>query len=371
MARPHVLQAIEQLYEASLLPARWPAALETLASACGAVGATVFRLPTAAERALTTDNLAEVTDAYATTWWAYDSRARGMASLSATTRPLTDADLLNREERSRDPFYQEFLRAYGLGDFAVVTTASFSGTRLAVTIERGSGPFEQSELDTFALVSRHAAQAAATAARLQVTERFATDLAHAADHVATGLVFIDSEGRVSFVNDLGRSMLGDGLEIVDEYLKAAAPADQRNLDRLIAAMLPGSSVPSSKSLFISRPSGKNPIVVQGQPIGSRTNLPLEQLGVSGSGGLLLIHDLAADQPRSVAHELQRMGLSRAQARVAELVGQGHSVREAAMRLGIVESTARTQLKAAYARLGIGRQSELAILVTKLSALRLS
>ncbi len=366
-----MLQAIELLYEASLLPGRWPAALEALAKACGATGATVFRFPTAAERALTTTNLAEATDAYARIWWAYDSRSRRMVPMGAATGPLTDADLLSSEERSRDPFYQEFLKAYGLGDFAAVTVAPVPGTRLAVTVERGSGPFEKAELDAFALLSRHVAQAAATAARLQVTERFATELAHAADRVAAGLIFIDAEGRVSFVNDLGRRMLGDGLSIASEYLKAANPTDQRKLDRLIAALLPGSQPPSGESLFISRPSGKSPLVVQGHPIGPRTDLPLEQLGVSGSGGFLIVHDLAAEQPRSVVHDLQRMGLSRAQARVAELVGRGGSVREAAERLGVVESTARTQLKAAYARLGIGRQSELAILVTKLSALRMS
>jgi DNA-binding CsgD family transcriptional regulator len=371
MRKPQLLQAVEQLYEASLWPGRWPAALEALATACGATGATVFRLPTAAERALTTANLAEVTDAYARIWWAYDSRARRMAPMGAATGPLTDADLLSREERSRDPFYQDFLRAYGLGDFAAVTVAPVAGTRLAVTVERGSGPFEREEIEAFALLSRHAAQAAAAAVRLQVTERFATELAHAADHVAAGLIFIDAEGRVGFVNDLGRRMLGDGLSIAGEHLKAANPADQWKLDRLIAALLPGSRLPSGESLFISRPSGRSPLVVQGHPIGPRTELPLEQLGVSGSGGFLILHDLAADRPRSVAHDLQRMGLSRAQARVAEHVGRGDSVKEAAERLGIAESTARTQLKAAYARLCIGRQSELAILVTKLSALRLS
>jgi DNA-binding NarL/FixJ family response regulator len=108
--------------------------------------------------------------------------------------------------------------------------------------------------------------------------------------------------------------------------------------------------------------------VQGVPIGRKHPTSLDRLGVGSSGGLLLIHDLAVERPRSIAMDLQRMGLTSAQARVAELVGLGMSVKQAAEELGIVESTARVQLKAVFARLGISRQSELAILVTKLGAL---
>jgi DNA-binding CsgD family transcriptional regulator len=363
------LAAIEQLYASALVPGRWAGALQAMAEACGATGATIYRLPAAPERALTTPNLAEATDAYAATWWEHDSRAPGIAD-KAANGPLTDDDLVSPEARRRDPFYQEFLKGYDLGHFAAVAVSPIPGMRMAVTVERGSYPFETTDLQTFALLSRHAAQAVAAMARIGVTERFAAELATAVEHVACGMIFLDDRGRVRFVNPQAERLLGDGLAVVGERVLTARAADQVKLDGLIRRVLPGSAAPAGGSLFVARPTGKAPLVVQAHPIRARGELALEQLGLGTSGGVLLIHDLAGEQERSLLRGLEEMGLSRAEARVAELVGRGHSVKEAADVLGIVESTARTQLKAAYARLGIGRQSELAILITRLGGIGL-
>jgi DNA-binding CsgD family transcriptional regulator len=84
--------------------------------------------------------------------------------------------------------------------------------------------------------------------------------------------------------------------------------------------------------------------------------------------LLILQDLAAEDEPDVSHCLQQLGLTRAQARIAQLVGRGLSVKDAATAAGVAEGTARSQLKASFSRLGIGRQSELASLVTRLGRL---
>ncbi|KQP50993.1 hypothetical protein ASF34_19565 [Methylobacterium sp. Leaf106] len=57
-----------------------------------------------------------------------------------------------------------------------------------------------------------------------------------------------------------------------------------------------------------------------------------------------------------------------QALVAMAIGRGSSPREAAELLAIREGTVRVHLEAIFGRLGLRRQSELAIIVARLDAI---
>jgi PAS domain S-box-containing protein len=59
-------------------------------------------------------------------------------------------------------------------------------------------------------------------------------------------------------------------------------------------------------------------------------------------------------------------LAPAEARVAALIGAGLSPRQAAEKLGISEGNVRTTLKRVFTKVGVSRQSELAVLLTKLT-----
>jgi DNA-binding CsgD family transcriptional regulator len=64
---------------------------------------------------------------------------------------------------------------------------------------------------------------------------------------------------------------------------------------------------------------------------------------------------------------ERFQLSPSEARLALHIGSSRSVREAAEREGIAFETARTRLKAIYAKTGAKRQSQLALLVLQLTS----
>ena len=59
-------------------------------------------------------------------------------------------------------------------------------------------------------------------------------------------------------------------------------------------------------------------------------------------------------------------LAPAEARVAALIGSGLSPRRAAEQIGISEKNLRTTLQHVFAKIGVSRQSELAVLLTKLT-----
>ncbi|MBK8084165.1 MAG: helix-turn-helix transcriptional regulator [Devosia sp.] len=83
--------------------------------------------------------------------------------------------------------------------------------------------------------------------------------------------------------------------------------------------------------------------------------------------LLLVTDLELPLERDAVGALQLLGLSPAEARIADLVGSGHPPKEAARRLGNTEGTVRFSLNQIYRKLGISRQSELARLVARIQA----
>ena len=87
-------------------------------------------------------------------------------------------------------------------------------------------------------------------------------------------------------------------------------------------------------------------------------------GVAGPGRLLVFFDNPARRSDS-ASALQLLGLTPAEARVAEMVGGGHSPRQAAEDLGLTLNTVRSALKVAFEKLGINRQAELARIVARL------
>ena len=62
-----------------------------------------------------------------------------------------------------------------------------------------------------------------------------------------------------------------------------------------------------------------------------------------------------------------MGLTPAEAALANLIGQGHAPARAADLRRITPATARSMLKLIFAKLGVSRQAELAILVTRLQS----
>ena len=59
-------------------------------------------------------------------------------------------------------------------------------------------------------------------------------------------------------------------------------------------------------------------------------------------------------------------LAPAEARVAALIGEGLSPRQVAKRLDLSEGNVRTTLKHVFGKMGVSRQNELAVLLTKLA-----
>lgn len=368
---------IEACYAAALDPALWPAALDGIARTVGGRGGLIVshdprRTPTT----LHSDSLGAIDHDYGVGgWWRFDSRiARANALGLAPGAVVCDEMYFPADAKRRDPFIQDFFGGHGLDNLAgCLDTDPIDGTGLSLSVPRDAarGPFEGFELDRMRLIGPHATRAFKLTTILGEGRREAGDLGAALDRMRAGIVALDRAGCVRSVNAAAEALVAGYLNLrTGREPEAAEPADRDRLGRFLAEYLPGRGVPRRTSILLRRKGGGRPLFVEALPLpGSASDgaWTSNWMCHGANGLILLVRDLLAPSTRAIEPLLQPLGLTTAEARVAALVGRGSSPREAAATLAVGESTVRTQLKAIYAKLGIRRQSELAVLVTRLDS----
>ena len=111
-------------------------------------------------------------------------------------------------------------------------------------------------------------------------------------------------------------------------------------------------------IVVQRSSG--PLVIRILPVDGAARSPF-----LGARALLVLSDLGRTSAPRPAVLSRVFDLTRAEARVAAIIGAGVSPEHAAERLGIARVTVRNQLKAVFAKTGTHRQGELVALLSKL------
>ena len=156
--------------------------------------------------------------------------------------------------------------------------------------------------------------------------------------------------------------LDDGLTISAMRLVAARSEDQSRLDRALANSASAASSGACKSaLLVGRPSGKRPWIVTIRPmlnaVGPFGRFNCELI-VQVFDGAPPIGDLGSMRPM---YDLTCRELD-----ILRLLADGHSVESLATSSGISVNTARTHLRAIFAKTSTSRQSELLTLCCSLA-----
>ncbi|MBB6308806.1 helix-turn-helix transcriptional regulator [Xanthobacter tagetidis] len=372
MAARDLLSVVDSVYAAALEPERWQQALGDLSLALGALGTTMIPLGTDGPLVgLASDSLAEANVDYQQGWWRHDT-----PSMRVVQRGLkpgivgTDRVVMTEEEIARDPFYQDFLRRHGIRQTMAAIAPLGQGRLLSIGVQRSvkRDLFQDEDVAALARLAPHLGRAIAVTAALVEARRMSADVAVALAHLAWGVVMLNAAGDVRHVNAVAESLLGDGLLVAGRRVSAAGRDDDARLQGAIGAALPdGGGLPAAKAVLVRRPSGKGWLMVEAVPIRPRLDA-LEIITFGAGGALLLIRALDA-APRAVAPLLQDMGLTPAEAKLAEALGQGGALRDVAAAGGISYETARSHLRAIFGKLGISRQGELVAIVMRLAAAR--
>lgn len=365
-----LLDAIDKLYAAALEPDRWDEALGAVSHALGAIGVSIIPLGTeSVMRALASESLAEANAQYQAGWWRHDTPAARI--MSHGMRPgtaATDRLVMREDEIQRDPFYQDFLKSHGIQQTMAGLVSLGAGRLVAVAAQRGLGRelYQNEDVEALTRLAPHIQRSLTLATSMVEARRLADDLSGAIAQLAWGVVLLDMHGVVRTMNDIAREAIGDGLSYAHGRIHAALPNTDARLQAAIKSALPGSVLPAAGGVLIIRPSGRAPFYAEVAPIRPKMDA-LEVMAFGDGGAMVLIRSLEAS-PRNVGQHLREMGLTPAEARLAETLAGGVSLRAAADLNAIAYETARSHLRSIFQKLGLRRQSELVALATRLMSL---
>ena len=365
------VKAVEKVYAAAPDPSRWPAALQAIADCFDDLGALlVYARDDGSfgiiESPLITPMLAE----YARDWSRRDTRAfRGRErGYFIAGEVVTDRDVVTPAEMETDPFYVEYLAKHGLKYFAAVTVSPDPSIEVAISVQRRADKPEFSAEETSLLgrIAPHIESSLRLSVRLMNTELTNAGLSSALSRIDLGVFVLNSLGRIVFSNASAERAIGDGLEVVNNRLLFSPSARRGEAETAVARVIDGDSdalVSNPKPILIERRRSNRPLVLYVLPVA------LDKMATNAflthARAIILIIDPEVGAPPDPSLVRDLLGLTLAEARVASLIGSGLAPREAALKLGVTEETARTALKRVFEKVGVSRQSELAALMTRL------
>lgn len=356
-------ELVEGIYAAALEPARWPGVLAAIARAVHSPGA-VLQVQSRANGAVLFAAVGGIEEAalaeYARDWAAHDPRLA--IGLSGRVGETIDAqEHLDLAGFRGSPIYNEFLGPLGLGATLGAIVHADREIFAAAAAQRALEPcgFDAGEKRRFAALVPHLARAVKIGHDLGVAAAARRAFGAALDRLPRGVLLVDARLGLRYANRYAEEVLadGDGLRVERGALVAGASEATAALRRLVAgAADPTACGPASAGgcLTLARPSLRRPLELLVAPL--TPELAPVAAGRAVAALFLVDPERRVELPLEALRQLY--GLTPAEARLAALVGEGLGLPEVAERLGICRETAKSSLRAVFAKTGTRRQAEL-------------
>ena len=356
---------IQLLYAAAGGAAPWSEALLSIEELTGSAAAVINLVPrtsTVAPKNLVGSIAPENVAEYERDFMAMCPRiAAGLAMPDASY--LCDYMIMSEAEMDRDPVYDWYKR-HDLRYFVGSALADTPQYKVMWSLQRspGQGHAQQPEIDLVGLLKPHLSRALILADQLGTLESFARFSAAMSEASPNGLFALDGSGAILFANSRGEAHISTagGLRSDGGRLSASLASERSALDRLIheaAAM----DLPAGGWTRVSRVNGGPPYAVFVAPL----NIQDEELLAQSARVLVIVHDTGEHRRADVAMLAGVYGLTEAEARLASALSAGHSIESAAVKLGVQVTTARSQLKSVFRKVGVNRQQDLVRLLASL------
>ena len=359
-------RALEACYDAILAPARWSAAMQSLAEFYGAASGTFSDH----QNLWAPVPMSEGHAAFADRWTRNQAHApdphagpylkQCTSYMRAGWTSALEHDLSTEEERRTLPFYQETARPEKR-EWLALSFFWVDGRDWCMGFYRGDDPFTPEDARRLGKLGPHLAKIVSLAQKFAAFD--AASKLSALERVSSAAVVLDATGRATQMNLPAQTLLGADFNLVRGRPTAHDPASNRRMQQLVSAALhtgPGGA------------QSYPPIVVDRDEVPWLLveAMPVTALGSDffSSGRLiLLLTDLRSPLRPDSKQLCAAFGLTDAEAKLAAKLASGVGIDAAAASLGVSRETVRTQLKAVFAKTNTRRQAELAALVTRLRA----
>jgi DNA-binding CsgD family transcriptional regulator/PAS domain-containing protein len=258
----------------------------------------------------------------------------------------------------RSAYYNDWMRPQGFKHNIGNTLLAEGGIVANITLFRPPDmpTFGDDEVRTFEELSRHMTRSLRMSIQLERTDKCPVSTA-ALDALPHPVALVDGHRHVLYANAAMETLLRSqcGLRSRQGELVATHAAAQQQLVAHLDAVL--------GRLGGARGSGEAMLL----PVGTRSHLSLRAIPVHGSMArylpakqtlLLMVTECTAQRAVSRAAIEQLHGCTPREARLAQLLAEGCSLRQAADAMGITYGTARIYLKAVFQKTGARTQAQL-------------
>ena len=350
----HILDLI---YDAVEDPAHWRAVLEEMRSALGADGVVAVIKPDSVGRSglslALTDRLYEFKD------FLEALRNAPPFPCVGSHEVVSIGDLMSKEEWCASSFYRDVCAPMGFGDILRMELRLEDKSARRFYFMRGVdvgpfGPVEHRLAKTLAPHLRRALRLDQHLARTSVIHRRYVE---ACERMGVATFILDTEARVLECNARAKSILSrsDGLRLHDGKLRALHEGDNRKLQNALKLALGADTSASGGRVLPLHRSGSGNLHVLVQPVDDRDSA---RAGLRWPAAIVFIRDpaLRAGDVAQVVREL--FELTHSEAALLTRLVNGQSLPDAAADMQVRDSTARTHLRAIFAKTGQCRQSSL-------------
>ena len=280
------------------------------------------------------------------------------------TNERLDVVVKERGALYRSAYYNDWMRPHGFKYTIGNTLVAEGGLVANITLFRAPDmkTFADTEVRTFAALSKHMTRALQMALRLDRPESTPSTAA-LLETLPQPVAVIDAQRRLSYANAAMESLLRGrrGLCLRHQELVATAAGAQPAFAAYTAqaGSDPAAAVNAAPALTL--------------PDGRRGHLTLRAVPLVGPMGassptrpslLLMVTQHASDEPVSAAALRGVHGCTASEARLARLVVEGRGLRDAAQAMGITYETARAYLKSVFQKTGVHTQAQLVTLVLR-------
>jgi DNA-binding CsgD family transcriptional regulator len=355
-------RTLETELDAAVLDgARWKRVCDALAATLGGTGTALIPIDPS-QRGLGmvhSDSIGGGVRSYIRDGW-YRNDVRQAAWPVMRRRGFAvDHDIVDEDVIRKHPYYADFLAGDGVSTFIGIHVPTTSGEWTA-SVQRAiaAGPADRKLLESVPHIRARLVGAARAA--LAIGAASLENWRSYFDGPDRGFALLDREGLVTETNSAAETLLAPFLRARGDL----ALLDSRAGTRLAELMARACA---------ERPRIPLPPPVQ-LPLAAGQSLSLDVVPLPSALRHFYLKAVAmmvirlAETPMidKIGRLVGAFRLTAAEARLAQRIGAGEPLRDAADAEGVTYETARTRLKSIFEKTGTTRQAQLAVLVTKVS-----
>lgn len=347
------------LSAAAIDPSRWSEALETAAACTGSHGAILLPVVGALPMVAATRSMEQSMDVYIRGGWhTRDERYRAWAPFFKHG-VATDDDCMPLEARKRSPYYQEFLRACNLMEWAGVRVGRGDLVwNLSLQRTPDQGPFSAVELNWLSDLANTLDSVVQTSAALGLAKGEAA--LEAFDFSERAAILLDRRGSVVRANVAAERLIGEDLQISAGRIFCPDPKANERLARAIKTLLWSYKTSTTPPVVFPKASGGR-FVIYPMRLPGLTNSPL-----SAFHAILVISDTDTARAATTATLREAFDLTVAEAHLAVAIAMGKDLETFSVERDLSKETVRNQLKSIFLKTGTNRQAQLAVMLSTLT-----